>query len=239
MNVSKTLKNLFSFKWLSKLFSGEIVGTAAGTAVGAGFGSTILSIWGKLGDDTKQILLKKVFFVPPRADLMEVIHSINPQARKFWVNMLEKADKDIKTPAENDVATAWCKVLALRKERIPLKDKDGNPILIDVKDEKKIPIYINKPGLTNKELVNLLEQIADEGERSFWVWTNFLIHDPLAQKLDVIKRKILEGFKKLIESFEKIVGDTDEEIEKQLKINEKNVAAYKKKYAKRKISISL
>lgn len=239
MKIIEKLKNFLSFKWLSKLLSGEWFSTATGTTLGAGFGTAIAAIWGTLGDQTKKILLERIFYIPPRAELMKIIHKLKPKARKFWESMFKKAKEDASKPSENDTVSAWCKLLLLRKERFPLKDEKGNPVLFSTPDGKKEPIYFNKPGLTGIELLELLTDVANHGEESFWIWTDELIHDPWVQRIQVASQKLKEGLKAFWKWFKEIIGDTDIEIAEQERKNRENIDVLKKKYKKRRLNISL
>ena len=186
MGMSNIIKKIFSFDWLK----GEVGGTATGTVIGHGIGQVLTDLIGSVGKNTVEIILKNIFYIPPRAELMSflMLH-LDEKDRQFYEERLLEAKTTTNTPSENDTVTALCKILALKKKRIPLQDKDGNPIL----NKEGKPIYIPIGELSEKQLRELFTKYARAGRDTFWIWIDELIHNKWMQKFEVAAQKIKEG----------------------------------------------
>ncbi len=204
------------FNKLKNVFGGELIGTAAGTVSG----KMISELIGMPAKKITEIALDKMFQVPPRAELQKVLLGLNDTQRKFWEARFEEAKKywekrlgeDNKNlphrPSENEVVTAWCKPLLLKKVKVLLKKSDGTPIL-----NKGVPVFAESESdlVSDDDLrAYIYGKVADIGEKEFWIWTDLLIHDKWNQIFqiwgDKFKIKILNPIiKRLQETFEVIV----------------------------------
>ncbi len=183
--ITETIKNIFSFDWLKS----GVSETAAGTVIGHGLGQFFTELLGSASKDIVQIVLKNVFYIPPRAELMSFLLQLDERDRQFYEERFHEAKTTTNTPSENDTVTALCKLLGLKKQRIPLQDKDGNPLL----DKNGKLIYISKPGLSEKQLKELFTKLAQLDKEEFWTWIDELIHDKWVQKFEVAAQKAKKG----------------------------------------------
>lgn len=196
------------FNKLKNVFGGELVGTAAGTVSG----KLISELIGMPAKKITEIALDKMFQVPPRAELQKVLLGLNDSQRTFWEKRFEEAknkEKYPNLPSENEVVTAWCKPLLLKKIKILLKKSDGTPIL-----NKGVPVYTeNDSDLVSDDDLrkHIYGKIADIGEDEFWIWTDMLIHDKWKQIFQIWGIKFLDPIKKhLLKTIDQIDKYLDE-----------------------------
>ncbi|GEM_PF-5955585 len=196
------------FNKLKNVFGGELVGTAAGTVSGKLI-SELINVPAK---KITEIALDKMFQVPPRAELQKVLLGLNDTQRTFWEKRFEEAknkEKYPNLPSENEVVTAWCKPLLLKKIKILLKKSDGTPIL-----NKGVPVYTeNDSDLVSDDDLrkHIYGKIADIGEKEFWTWTDLLIHDKWGQIFQIWGKKFLDPIKKhLLKTIDQIDKYLDE-----------------------------
>ncbi len=182
------------FHKLKNVFGGELIGTAAGTVSG----KMISELIGMPAKKITEFALDKMFQVPPRAELQKVLLGLNPTQRKFWEDRLEEAKNPPPTrpdlPSENEVVTAWCKPLLLKKIKVLLKKNDGEPIL-----NNGAPVYAeNESELVSDDDLrqHIYGKVADIGEKEFWIWTDLLIHDKWGQIFKIWGKKFIDPIKK-------------------------------------------